>query len=78
MLDEFMVLTLVTSRNDGVRDVRPGSGVGGGRHSRPSADISDTELRVRIFERTYGSDFDAADAARIGARIRASGARQLD
>jgi hypothetical protein len=40
--------------------------------------ISDTELRVRIFERTYGSDFDAAASARVAARIRAFGAEQSD
>lgn len=34
--------------------------------------ISETELRVRIFQRTYGSDFDAADCARISADIRGS------
>lgn len=33
-------------------------------------DISETELRVQIFERTYGNDFDAADRARIARRIR--------
>ena len=33
-------------------------------------DITDVELRVRIFERTYGEDFDAADRARIIARLR--------
>jgi hypothetical protein len=33
-------------------------------------DISETELRVRIFERTYGNDFDAADRARISVCIR--------
>lgn len=32
--------------------------------------ISDAELRVQIFERTYGSDFDEADRARIARRIR--------
>jgi hypothetical protein len=32
--------------------------------------ISPPELRVKIFERTYGSDFDAVDRARIGERIR--------
>lgn len=30
------------------------------------------ELRVRIFERTYGTDFDAADRKRITARLRAA------
>ena len=33
-------------------------------------DISESELRVQIFERTYGSDFDEADRARIVSRIR--------
>ena len=32
--------------------------------------ISDTELRVQIFERTYRSDFDEVDRARIATRIR--------
>jgi hypothetical protein len=35
-------------------------------------DISDTELRVQIFERTYGNDFDEADRAGIARRIRAA------
>jgi hypothetical protein len=34
-------------------------------------DISPAELRVKIFERTYGSDFDADSRARIIARPRA-------
>ena len=33
-------------------------------------EIAETELRVQIFERTYGADFDAADRARIVERIR--------
>ena len=33
-------------------------------------DIPDTELRVKIFERTYGEDFDADTRARIIARLR--------
>lgn len=32
--------------------------------------ISETELRVQIFERTYGSDFDEAERGRIVQRIR--------
>ena len=32
--------------------------------------ITDGELRVKIFERTYGNDFDAADCDRITERIR--------
>ena len=32
--------------------------------------ISESELRVQIFERTYGNDFDAGDRARIARRIR--------
>ena len=32
--------------------------------------ITETELRVLIFERTYSSDFDEADRARIADRIR--------
>lgn len=32
--------------------------------------ISETELRVQIFERTYGNDFDECDRARIAHRIR--------
>lgn len=37
-------------------------------------DISEVELRVQIFERTYGSDFGDAERARIVERIRRSGA----
>lgn len=33
-------------------------------------DITERELRVQIFERTYGSDFDEADLASITRRIR--------
>jgi len=33
-------------------------------------DISDTELRVKIFERTYGDDVDAETRARVIARLR--------
>jgi hypothetical protein len=33
-------------------------------------DIAEPDLRVLIFERTYGSDFDAADRAHIAQRIR--------
>ena len=33
-------------------------------------DITPTELRVKIFERTYGHDLDAEDRARIIARLR--------
>jgi hypothetical protein len=40
------------------------------RASRP--DISDADLRVAIFERTYGADFDEADRRRIIARIRSA------
>jgi len=32
--------------------------------------ISEVELRVQIFERTYGTDFEAADRARVVERIR--------
>jgi hypothetical protein len=32
--------------------------------------ISDAELRVRIFERMYGDDLDAATRARIAASLR--------
>jgi hypothetical protein len=32
--------------------------------------ISDVELRVRIFERTYGADFDVVDRAKVVERIR--------
>ena len=32
--------------------------------------ITDGELRVKIFERTYGNDFDDADCSRIVAQIR--------
>jgi hypothetical protein len=35
-------------------------------------DISDAELRVKIFERTYGDDFDPGARARITARLRGS------
>ena len=34
-------------------------------------DITDRELRVQIFERTYGNDFDEAARADIARRIRA-------
>jgi hypothetical protein len=34
--------------------------------------ITDCELRVKIFERTYGNDFDDADCDRIVAHIRGS------
>ena len=44
------------------------------RASHPG--ISATELRVKVFERTYGSDFDEADRVRIAARVR-SGARAI-
>ena len=37
-------------------------------------DISATELRVQIFERTYAGDFDAKAHARIVARLRATDA----
>lgn len=37
-------------------------------------DISGTELRVQIFERTYGREFDETDRARIAERIRAAAA----
>jgi hypothetical protein len=37
--------------------------------------IAETELRVKIFERTYGNDFDEGDRARISQRIRG---RSLD
>ena len=33
-------------------------------------DVSDTDLRVKIFERTYGNDFDSAERDWIIARIR--------
>jgi hypothetical protein len=33
-------------------------------------DISDTELRVRVFERTYGDDLAADARARVIARLR--------
>jgi hypothetical protein len=38
------------------------------RARRP--DIPDAELRVELFERTYGREFDEADRARIARRIR--------
>ena len=34
-------------------------------------DITDSELRVQIFERTYGNEFDEAARADIARRIRA-------
>ena len=34
-------------------------------------DITDSELRVQIFERTYGNEFDEAARAEIARRIRA-------
>ncbi len=33
-------------------------------------DITESELRGQIFERTYGGDFDEADRGRIAQRIR--------
>lgn len=46
------------------------------RASHPG--ITDPELRVQIFERTYGREFDEAERARIVRRIReASGAPVL-
>ena len=35
-------------------------------------EISEVELRVQIFERTYGADFTPADQARIVRRLRSS------
>jgi hypothetical protein len=32
--------------------------------------ISDVELRVQIFDRTYGADFEVADRTRVVERIR--------
>ena len=32
--------------------------------------IGDVELRVRVFERTYGADFEATDRAKVVERIR--------
>ena len=41
--------------------------------------IPDNELRVKIFERTYGSEFSGADRARITQEIRSSrSARRAD
>jgi hypothetical protein len=34
--------------------------------------ISDVELRVQIFERTYGTDFEAADRVKVVERIRSA------
>ena len=34
--------------------------------------ISDVELRVQIFERTYGADFEVADRAKVVERIRSA------
>jgi hypothetical protein len=39
--------------------------------------ITETELRVQIFERTYGNDFDEAARARIAWRIRGGPAGEL-
>ena len=36
-----------------------------------ASEVSATELRVKIFERTYGHDLDAEDRARVSARLRA-------
>ena len=33
-------------------------------------DLTATERRVKVFERTYGDDLDAADRARVMARLR--------
>lgn len=41
-------------------------------------DISDASLRVRIFERLYGDEFDATTRARIGAALRKTTARSID
>lgn len=38
--------------------------------------ICETELRVQIFERTYGNDFDADDRARIAMVIREAANRK--
>lgn len=35
-------------------------------------EIAESELRVQLFERTYGSDFNHADRSRIAARIRSA------
>jgi hypothetical protein len=35
--------------------------------------VDETELKVQLFLRTYGSDFDAAERARIVTRLRADG-----
>ncbi len=43
--------------------------VAGLRSENPG--ITQAELRVKIFERTYGPDFEPADRARIVARLRA-------
>jgi hypothetical protein len=37
--------------------------------------ISDLELRVLIFERTYGADFDVVDRAKVVERIRRGATR---
>jgi hypothetical protein len=37
---------------------------------RRDPEVSDVELRVRIFERAYGDDLDAATRARVVARLR--------
>ncbi len=34
--------------------------------------ISDVELRVQIFERTYGTDFEAVDRVKVVERIRSA------
>jgi len=43
--------------------------VAGIRSEHP--DISATELRVKLFERTYGADFASGERARIISRLRA-------
>jgi len=37
--------------------------------------MADSELRVRLFERTYGNDFNEADRNRISAQIRSANTR---
>ena len=40
------------------------------RINAEAAGLSETDLRVRVFERLYAGDFDEATRARISARLR--------
>ena len=50
--------------------------IAGIRADRP--DISEDDLRVAVFERTYGGDFSPEARARIIARLRSGGASMAE